>query len=273
MSKAPETFNWIGSKSKMQYWDDPSNWSQGKYPDQKDAIAIFDKSLLSDTTIYLRKDIHLGKIWVSEEHTLIFDAEKNNNNAPNFYLETSNQFAPIFIDIENKGDVVFQRHIFHSCYFGQTHRDLSLNKPLPSGVRVTTIHLNGEVGNYKDPERASMQVYGHLIFQLNRKNTFKGPVVVKNNGQIKAMLDGAIPDGSPITIDSGGSIFAENGVLIKSDSLVVNGEKLKAGLYFGAESDPGQALALLANSTLSKDSLQPIQIEGLKGTGAIAVRP
>jgi hypothetical protein len=271
MSLPPQTFNWKGSDAENLYWDDPSNWEEGKYPDQKDAIVIFSNSISSDTTILLRKDIHLGKFWISEKHSLTFESKPEVGTTADFYLETSNQFSPIFIDRDNLGDIRFAKlgpHFFHSCYFGQTHRDLALGKPIPSGARATTIHMDSVIGNYKDPERASLQVFGHLTFELNSANTFKGPVVAKDNGQVRAMVEGAIPDQTPIAIANGGSVYAEDGVLIKTSELNVDGKLLKPGLYFSKE------VKSFDKTKLSKMNLPELpreSIEGLSGLGAIVV--
>jgi len=268
MSQPPKTFFWVGSSKENQYWSDPDNWKGAEVPNQQDAIAVFSKSLDKDTTIYLQEDVHLGKMWVSEKHTITFDSEESGEEAPNFYLETSNQFSPIFIDIENAGDVVMQRHIFHSCYFGQTDRRLGLGRPLPDGVRVTTVKLNGKVSNYKDPERASLQVFGHLNFELNAQNDFKGPVVAKDNGKILAMVNGAIPDGSPLALANGGELYVNKGVTVRVSELLVDGEKIPAGLYV-SESISTDNLADLEKSARKGHALT--KLGGLSGTGLLQV--
>ncbi|MEJ1354702.1 MAG: hypothetical protein RPU39_08430 [Candidatus Sedimenticola sp. (ex Thyasira tokunagai)] len=275
MPNVPRVFNWIGSDEEKQYWDEPANWAEGEYPDQKEAIVVFSGSLRKDTTIYLRKDIHLGKLWLSEQDSITFDAEDSPNseedNGPRFYFETDNQFSPIFVDRNNRADHKARRWILHSCIFGQTHRALSLGRPLPDDVRVTTIHFDGVIGNYKDPERASLQVYGHLKFQLNNVNMFNGPVVAKDNGEIRVMKNGGIPDDTSITLENNGSIYAEEGVTIRASELNINRVSLEPGMYFSDELEPESLQSLVPQMLENVKDLQVTQVSNLKGKGLVLV--
>lgn len=58
MTSTPKVFNWIGNQSPVAYWDDASNWAEGEYPNQKEAIAVFSKTAnqatkSSDERIYI----------------------------------------------------------------------------------------------------------------------------------------------------------------------------------------------------------------------------
>lgn len=276
----PKTFNWIGNSSDTLYWDDPENWAEGEYPNQKDAIAIFANSVRQDTSILIRKDIHFAQMWFSEKHPITFDSDPEtttpSGDQPNFFLETSNQFSTLFIDRDNKGDHVFNRHVFHSCYFYQAHRDLSLGKPIPPDTHITTLHYNGEIGNYKDPERASLQAYGHLKVQLNAVNSFIGPVVAKYGGEIRAMKNGAIPKGTPITLEHGGNLFAGEGVLVNASELRVDGVALEAGIYRNEKNELDSfeinEMKHLSDRELEKSKKMTTKpLSNIKGKGSIIV--
>jgi hypothetical protein len=276
MSLPPKIFTWTGKEDSVLFWDDPSNWEDGEYPNQKEAVVVFSNSVNRDTTIILRKNIHLGQMWFNEQHQITIESAKaadlEGEESPALYLETANQFSTIFIDRENRGDhriPVF----FHSCYFGQTHRDLALGRPVPEGVHITTIHLDGEIGNYKDPERASLQVYGRLRFQLNQPNSFKGPVVAKDHGEIRAMVNGAIPDKTPIYLNDRGQLFIDDGVLVNAGELHVDGKKLEAAVYVGVSEDKKwSASALDGLSARDRNKaldLKVFPLESLRGRGAV----
>lgn len=271
MFTKPKIFNWVGSDSAEQFWDDPQNWAEGEVPNQKEAVAIFENSAKRDTTILLRQDVHLAQMWFNEQHSLTFEAAPSQNsleeNGPKFLFETSNQFSILLVDANNRGVHTFGRWILHSCIFGQRSRVIP--GTLPVDDFTTTIHFNGNVGNYKDPERASLQVFGRLNFQLNGVNKFKGPVVVHGEGQIRAMVDGAIPDNSPIALEGGGSLYLAEGVRINTGAFRVDGLALEPGVYCN---DRAQ-LSAAASSAAKDVNLAVKPLTNLEGTGVIVVAP
>ena len=269
MFTKPKVYNWIGSDATNQYWDDNQNWAEGEVPDQKEAIVIFENSVKHDTKILLRRDIHLAQMWFNEQHSLTFGSEAPESllseQGPKFLFETSNQFSILLVDANNRGMHTYSPWILHSCIFGQRSR------VIPGSILTddftTTIHIDGNLGNYKDPERASLQVFGRLIFQLNGANSFKGPVVVHNEGLIRAMVDGAIPDGSPISLEGGAKIFAADGVRIKAKTLRVDGLALDPGIYCSDSQGFSKAAEDLARAT----NLNVRTLSNLEGTGVVLV--
>ena len=234
MLSTPKVFNWVGNGTKIADWHDPKNWAEGVVPNQKEAIAVFSASTIEDTTILIHDEVRVAQMWFSEKHSLTFESarirSKSENDEPKFLFETSNQFSTLFFDVDNDADHYFkQRWILHSCIFGQKHRDKV--KVKEAERNINTFHFDGKIGNYKDPDRASLQIYGNQIFQLNSPNTFKGPVVAQRNGRIRAMVNQAIPDGSPIVIDDGGELYLAEGVEVLASSLRLNGQLVEPGHY------------------------------------------
>tara|TARA_B110001450_G_C17615355_1_gene479053 strand:+ start:571 stop:1419 length:849 start_codon:yes stop_codon:yes gene_type:complete len=279
MIKTPKVYNWVGGDSSTLYWDEPSNWAEGEYPNQKEAIAVFANSAQRDTTILLRKDIHLAQMWFSEKHSLTFSSESDGNTldglSPKILLETSNQFSTLFVDKDNLADHRFGAWILHSCCFLVAHRDRNglpdadLNRP--ADETINTIHFEGGIGNYKDPERASLQVFGYQKAQLNGINRFKGPVVIANGGEVKVMVNNAIPDGTPITLNNGGAIFAEEGVYIKASELIVDGKIQEPGIYHGKNFDVEAIEKLKKTKLFRSKKVNTMAISNIKGNGAIFV--
>lgn len=269
MFTKPKVYNWIGSDSTNQYWDDRQNWAEGEVPDQKEAIVIFENSVKQDTKILLRRDIHLAQMWFNEQHSLTFGSETPDSvlaeQGPKFLFETSNQFSILLVDANNRGMHTYSRWILHSCIFGQRSRVIP--GAIPRDDFTTTIHLDGNLGNYKDPERASLQVFGPLTFQLNGVNSFKGPVIVHRDGLIRAMVNGAIPDGSPISLEGGAKIFAADGVRIRAKTLRLDGAALDPGVYCNDTLGFSQDVEDVARAA----NLKVKTLSSLEGTGVIVV--
>lgn len=275
MRSTPKVFNWIGNQSPVAYWDDASNWAEGEYPNQKEAIAVFSKTANQATKIILREDIHLAQMWFNEEHSLTFESDTSQDyyeeeDCPKLIFETSHQFSTLFIDKDNKADhVLAVRWINHSCCFLVPDR-LRNGFPTPDINRpdeddITTIHFDGMVRNYKDPERASLQVFGHLKVQLNASNTFKGPVVAANGGEVRVMVDGAIPNDNPIVIENGGKLFIEEGVTIKASQLRLDGKMLSPGAYFSDSYSSDEI------SALSSNEISGQQVANIFGKGILLI--
>lgn len=234
----PKAYNWIGSAKTTLYWDDPDNWREGSFPNGREVIAVFSNSTKGPTEIVLRKDIHIAQIWISERNPITFSGEPREeaepDDLPKIIFDTANQFSTLFLGEGNTADHTFkQRWILHSCYFNMPYRDLA--DPRVDDSKISTIHYDSEIANYKDPDRASLQVYGNIAVQLNRKNSFKGPVVVKRNGRLRVMKDGGIPDDSPIDLDEGGLIHLADGVVVKTSKLRIDGKEMPKGTYLSED--------------------------------------
>lgn len=273
MANKPKVYNWIGNSAPTLYWDDPNNWAEGEYPNQPEAIVIFADTLTQDTTILLRRDIRLAHFWFGEDkYSYTIAAEKiagqPPENEPKLILDTGRPYATAFIDSQNKVDHSINAMITHSCYHGFPHRIA------PVDNYVTTIHFNGAISNYKDVKRASVQVYGRLNFKLNAVNSFTGPVVVKNDGEVHATKNGAIPDGTSIYLEDAGKIAADDGILIKAGTLRVDGRVMEDGLYHAEGVNPdilmlGNLGGFYANEIASANKIKPLP--NIVGNGAILV--
>jgi len=235
MSIGPKVYNWVGGKCDTLYWDDPKNWAEGKYPNEKEAVAVFDNSTQQDTTILIRKDIHLAQIWLNEKKSLTFAHEfaQDDPAAPKFYLETTNQLSMLYVNENNISDHTFAIWILHSCYWNGTSR--SIASPRLGDDKINTIHYRGRISNYKDPDRASLQVYGNMAIQLDCQNDFRGPVIAKRNGRIRVSANGAIPDGTPITVDEGAELYIADDVVVQASELRLNGVMIEPGTYSASE--------------------------------------
>ena len=274
MADRPRVFNWIGNSAPTLYWDDPNNWEGREYPNHPEAIAIFADTLTQDTTILIRQDIRLAHFWFSEEkysYTIAAEvaAGQPPESQPKLILDTARQFSTSFFDNRNMVDHTIAAMINHSCHFGFPDRNPRIMNP----DYMSTLHFNGEISNYKDPDRASLQVYGRSRFQLNAANTFKGPVIVLNNGEVRATKNGAIPDGTPITLENQGRIGADDGVLIRAGSLRVDGQDMGSGLYHADGLAPNipmfSNLLGIESNELTENGIN--SIPNITGKGAILV--
>ncbi|HDY7883206.1 hypothetical protein ABRZ83_22685 [Vibrio vulnificus] len=242
MSIKPKVYNWKGNGSSIAYWDDPQNWEEGISPNHQEAIAVFSNSLEGKTTIVLRKDVHVAKFWIDETHDLEFlsdDTVDSTEDTGSFYFDTSNQYSSIYLNMDHGGNVVFAtKLIHHSCIFGQpivySQVPTGANRDPRTGPKVT---FASDLTNYKDPDRASLQALKGFNFILAKANSFKGPVVISDQSEIRVLKTGGIPDNTPITLSNGGLLSLDKGVLVKASSLTIDSHTYGHGLYVSKETE------------------------------------
>lgn len=279
MFTRPKTYNWIGNNATTLFWDDPNNWAEGDFPNSREAVAIFANALTQNTTILLRQDIRLAQFWFCEEafsYTIApdKDAYVAEEKEPRLIMDTAEQFSTSFFDLDNKVDHFINAIITHSCHWGFPGRVFP-GTHVREDRFITTLHFNREITNYKDPERASLQIYGRLRFQLNAVNSFRGPVIIKDQGQINVSKNGGIPDNTPIFLEKGGKILMNEGILINASKLNIDGKDMDAGIYFSPDADLDiielTDKKIIASEFIRDNKLQAKSIDNILGKGMILV--
>lgn len=225
----PRSYNWIGTSDENLYWDDPSNWAEGEYPNHPEATAIFADALTRNVNVILRKDIFLANLWFSEKQYSYSIMPEGDPEQARLLFQTGQQLANITLDENNLADHAIPAMILHSCkklWYSATLWDPSLKPP----ARKAKLSLSGDIGSYKEAPRASLNIDGYIEVELSGNNTFIGPIVV-SRGLLTVKGNNAIPPRSSLTILDPGSVHIDDGTIVNLGRFVINGEVKAPGKY------------------------------------------